>query len=226
MITNKTVIISCAGMGSRLGAGIPKALVEIDGKSLIVRTLELLKNVRDVRVVVGYQSEKVIEAVKKFRSDVIFVYNRDYMNNGTAASVSLALDGAQEYFLTIDGDLIVHPEDMEKMLNTEGEFICGTKVDSENPVKMSINESNMVVSFSRELGEYEWTGVTCLKTSGVQKGERHVYQMIEPLLPKQFMYIRTKEVLKPLHYSPSKVSQNMIPNTGKVSNFLGKETLR
>ena len=32
--------------------------------------------------------------------------------------------------------------------------------------------------------------------------------------------------MKPFHYSPSKVSQNMIPNTGKVSDFLGKETLR
>ena len=39
---SRTVIISCAGMGSRLGFGCTKALVEVEGKSLLARHLELL----------------------------------------------------------------------------------------------------------------------------------------------------------------------------------------
>jgi len=44
-MNNKTVIISCAGMGTRLGAGKPKALIDISGKPLIIRTLEQLDGI-------------------------------------------------------------------------------------------------------------------------------------------------------------------------------------
>ena len=51
-----SVVISCAGIGSRLGLNSTKALINIHGKSLISWQLELFKNVQDVRVVVGFQS--------------------------------------------------------------------------------------------------------------------------------------------------------------------------
>ena len=66
---SRTVIISCAGMGNRLGLGTTKALVEIDGKPLIVRHLEMLKGETDIRVVVGYQAEKIINVVRQYRKE-------------------------------------------------------------------------------------------------------------------------------------------------------------
>ena len=47
MAVSRTVIISCAGMGNRLGLGTTKALVEVDGKPLIVRHLEMLPHEKD-----------------------------------------------------------------------------------------------------------------------------------------------------------------------------------
>lgn len=194
MITNKTVVISCAGMGKRLGIGTTKALVNVCGKPLIIRTLELLKDVKDVRVVVGYQAEKVISVVKEFRKDVIFVFNNDYAHNGTAASVCRALPGAAEYILTIDGDLIVHPDDMKTLLALDYECVCGTKIDSDDAVLLSVNTNGEVTGFSREQGDFEWTGVCHLKTANIIPSEKHVYQMIEPVLPKKHLFIRTKEI--------------------------------
>ena len=52
MQTTKSVIISCAGIGSRLGLGTTKALIKIDGKSIIQWQLELFQEVKDIRVVV------------------------------------------------------------------------------------------------------------------------------------------------------------------------------
>lgn len=75
MAVSRTVIISCAGMGNRLGLGSTKALVDIDGKPLIIRHLEMLEEERDIRVVVGYQAEKVIDVVRKYREDILFVFN-------------------------------------------------------------------------------------------------------------------------------------------------------
>ena len=54
MKNNVSIVISCAGMGTRLGLGCTKALVEIEGKTLIERQLEILKDYDDIRVVVGY----------------------------------------------------------------------------------------------------------------------------------------------------------------------------
>ena len=75
MQTAKSVIISCAGIGSRLGLGTTKALINIAGRSLISWQLELFKSVDDVRIVVGFQAGQVIEEVRKYRADTIFVYN-------------------------------------------------------------------------------------------------------------------------------------------------------
>lgn len=193
MQSNKTVIISCAGIGKRLGMGIVKALVDIDGKPLIIRNLELLDECDDIRIVVGYQAEKVIEVVNKYRKDITFVFNHDYLNTGTGASVSLAAKKANEYILTIDGDLLVHPEDMKKILSMDEEFIGGCKPSTDEPVLMQI-ENGHVTKFSRESGEFEWTGVCLIKSNRLKYGDRHVYQLLEPILPIKHLFLRTKEV--------------------------------
>lgn len=58
-------------MGTRLGIGTTKALIDIEGKPLILRQLELLKDFDDIRIVVGYQMEKVIEVVNNYRKDIL-----------------------------------------------------------------------------------------------------------------------------------------------------------
>lgn len=42
--SRQTIIISSAGTGTRLERGIPKALLDIDGRPLIIRQLELLRD--------------------------------------------------------------------------------------------------------------------------------------------------------------------------------------
>lgn len=199
MINNKTVIISCAGMGKRLGIGCPKALVDIDGEPLIIKTLKLLKEVEDVRIVVGYQAEKVIEVVNNFRKDVTFVFNHKYMFNGTGASVSLGALNSKEFIMTIDGDLLVRPDDMKLLLNSNDEFVGVTDAGTDNPVLTKIEGDN-VVKFSREDGEFEWTGVCQVKRDRFISGEKHLYFMLEPLLPLKAMYIHTKEIDTPHDY--------------------------
>ena len=190
---NKTVIISCAGMGTRLNMGIPKALIEIEGKSLIQRNLELLNDVKDIRIVVGYKAKDVIEEVNSYRKDVTFVFNHNYMNNGTGASVCLASKHANENIITIDGDLIIHPDDMKKILTCNEEFVGVCEKTTENPVLTEIKD-NKVVEFSREHGEYEWTGISQFKYENIKPGEGHVYQLIEPLCPLKYILLRTKEI--------------------------------
>ena len=193
MSISKSVVISCAGMGKRLGIGTTKALVEVEGIPLIIRNLQMLDDVEDIRVVVGYQADRVINMVNTYRKDVTFVFNHNFMNNGTGASVSLASDYSNDYILTIDGDLLVHPEDMKMMLAEESEFVGVTTPGTDNPVLVDI-ENGMATGFSREHGTYEWTGVTQVHRDHLVKGEGHVYQLIEPHLPMKYLFLRTREI--------------------------------
>ena len=93
MSSSLSVVLSCAGIGSRLGLGQTKALVQIAGKSLIGWQMELFAQVEDLRVVVGYQARDVIEEVRKYRNDVIFCYNHNYFQ--TKTGYSYVLGGAR-----------------------------------------------------------------------------------------------------------------------------------
>ena len=58
----KAVFIA-AGQGSRLGSltnDLPKPLVDVNGKSIIERQIDLLhkKNINDIVIVTGYKKEK------------------------------------------------------------------------------------------------------------------------------------------------------------------------
>lgn len=194
---SRTVIISCAGMGNRLGLGTTKALVEIDGKPLIVRHLEMLKDERDIRIVVGYQAEKIIHVVRQYRKDALFVFNHKYRETGTGASVALASHYANEYILSLDGDLLVHPDDMKKILAYEGEFVGGGSIETDEPWMLQTYEEDgkeFVCGFSQNEGTYEWNGITQMKSRKMQNGTGHVFQIIEPYLPVRFMMLRTREI--------------------------------
>lgn len=197
MQVSRTVIISCAGMGNRLGLGTTKALVEVEGKPLIMHHLEKLKDESDIRVVVGYQAEKVINVVRKYRKDVVFVFNHNYRETGTGASVALASQYANEYILSLDGDLIIHPDDMKKILECDHEFVSGGIPDTDEPWMLQTYKDDgkeFVSAFSKNIGNYEWNGITQMKSAKIKNGQGHVFQLIEPYLPIPFLELRTREV--------------------------------
>lgn len=196
---SKTAIISCAGMGKRLGIGTTKCLVEIDGKSILSRHIDNLAGVDDVRVVVGYQADKVIEKAVPMRRDVLFVFNHDFLHNGTGASVSLAAQYAEDMLVTLDGDLLIHPDDSKMLLGQQEPFVGVTDPGTDNPVLCEVDQGS-VVAFSRDKGAFEWTGVMQVPAGSVGSGDGHVYQLIEGQLPIKSLYLRTKEVDTPNDY--------------------------
>ena len=151
----KSVVISCAGIGSRLGLGLTKALVEINGQPLISWQLKLFKDVKDVRIVIGFQGGEIIQEVRKHRNDVIFCYNHRYFETKTGASYYLGARHANHFTLEWDGDLLVHPDDVKKLLSTQGEYICYADKTSDDAVFVQTNERGEVLCFSREHGDYE-----------------------------------------------------------------------
>ncbi len=194
MSSTKSVIISCAGIGSRLGLATTKALINIEGKTLIRYQLEQLNDIEDVRIVVGFQAKEVIEEVKKYRKDVVFVYNHNYFETKTGASYYLGAKDGNKYAIEIDGDLLVHPDDMKMLLQQEGEWIAYADKMSDDAVYVKTNQNGEVMSFSRENGDFEWTGPCCIAKDKLKYSSGNVFNQLEPHLPIRGIKIRACDI--------------------------------
>lgn len=190
----KSVVISCAGIGSRLGLGLTKALVEINGQPLISWQLKLFKDVKDVRIVIGFQGGEIIQEVRKHRNDVIFCYNHRYFETKTGASYYLGARHANHFTLEWDGDLLVHPDDVKKLLSTQGEYICYADKTSDDAVFVQTNEQGDVLCFSREHGDYEWTGPACMSKQHLMYSTQNVFNMFEPFCPMRGIKVRAYDI--------------------------------
>lgn len=204
MPLSKTVIINCAGTGSRLGFGKTKALVEIAGKPIIAWHLDMLADVEDVRIVVGFQAEQVIDTVLAIRHDVTFVFNHDYHSTGTAHSLYLGSRYSNQWVISLDGDLLVHPRDFRVFLTKNHECLGLCEPITQEPVLVSVREENqqlLITEFSREKGRYEWTGLLQLAAEHLHTfTEPHVYQACEERLPLPGMIIEAREIDTPADY--------------------------
>jgi choline kinase len=193
MSSVKSVIISCAGIGSRLGLATTKALIKIEGKSLIAWQLELFKDIEDIRIVVGFQANDVINEVLKYRKDVIFVYNHNYFETKTGASFYLGARHANEYVIEYDGDLLVHPDDIKICLETD-EYIAYSDKSSTDAVFVKTNNNGDVIAFSRQEGDYEWTGPASIRKNKLKYSSGNVFNQLEEYLPMKGIKIRACDI--------------------------------
>jgi len=190
----QSVVLSCAGIGSRLGLSKTKALMDIGGKTLIARQLEMFRDVEDLRIVIGYQATAVIEEVLKYRRDVVFVYNHDYFNTKTGFSFYLGAKDANDYVIEWDGDLIVHPDDVKKCLEMENEFIGYADKMSDDAVFCTVDGAGQVTGFSRTEGNFEWTGPACIRKSRIHNYSNHVFNILEEHLPLPGLKVRACDI--------------------------------
>ncbi|MGY3189348.1 phosphocholine cytidylyltransferase family protein [Lysinibacillus sp. TE18511] len=202
----KHAIISAAGMGTRLGMNMPKCLVEVNGRKIIDYLLELLKNIEDIRIVVGFMEEEVINYVKSIRSDVIFVRNPNFKITTNSYSVHLASKDLDEPFLIIDGDLIINKKSFENFLSNcekkpEHSLVGITKSKTEEAVFTAIKKEdneNYIKSFTREEQlDYEWSGLAYLNGIKIEKNGGYIFHELEKHLPIRCEIIECWEIDTP-----------------------------
>ena len=197
--TDATVIICCAGMGTRLGIGTTKALVDVGGEPLIIRQLKLLDAFDDIRVVVGFDAERVINVVKEYRKDIMFVCNYEYEHNGPADSLKKALLGVRKYVITLDGDTIMNPEDFKRFVEFPNECIAVTENASGETIS-AMAQNGMVEVLSKKPGNMQWSGITKVQADKLRGTSSHVYEVLTPYLPMTAFPLRLKEINTPKDY--------------------------
>ena len=188
-----TVIICAAGMGTRLGIGTTKALVDIDGVPLILRQLELLNEFDDIRIVAGFQAEKLIQVVKGYRKDIMFVFNYQYETTGVADSLRKGMKAAREFILYLDGDILINPSDFSAFLSSNPETLGVSEIKTAEPVRALVKEGQ-ALSLSKIEGNMQWPGIVRIKGEKLQGTSSHVYDVLNEILPLPAFTIRTREI--------------------------------
>ena len=180
--------------------GLPKCLVPVCGRSIIEWQLESLKGFDvPVTLVVGYMASEVIKFVGSLDPSVRFIENPDFEKTKTAASVRVASERIEAAsIVSIDGDVLVHPSSLAKILNFSGSVLGVTKSLTSDGVKVEISGDHVVSFDSQPESFLEWSGVFKVATQIAQAfGDGHVFENLEPLLPLRFEEIECHEVDTP-----------------------------
>jgi choline kinase len=198
-----TVVIGAAGTGTRLGVGIPKCLVAVDGRSIIDHQLDLLAELPEIRVVVGYREEQVVRHVVSRRPDAIFVRNPEYSRTTTLHSTIMAVRHlGNRPFLALDGDLLLEPASFRAFLARCQEVgppllgIC--EAGTEEAVFVTRQADGAVSSFRRSPpSDFEWCGPAYLLPEHLEGCEGYVYEALQRFLPLPAAEVVAREVDTP-----------------------------
>jgi len=125
-MTPACAVILAAGQGARLRSTIddrPKGLIEIDGETLVGRSLRLLRaaGIADVTIVAGYRAAQY-HRLAASRAGVRIVVNDAFATTGSMASFAVALDGGVGGdLLLLESDIIYEPRAIEAILAPQAE---------------------------------------------------------------------------------------------------------
>jgi choline kinase len=203
MSISKTIVISCAGTGARLGFGHTKALLKIAGKPIIIHHLEQLNKFDDIRIVVGFDARDLINTVLSYRKDVTFVFNHRYLKTHTLRSLYIGSRFARDYIISLDGDLLVAPSDLRSFLKEKEEVMGYCETVTDNPVYVKIKKRGgreYITDFNRRSGNFEWTGLIQVRSDKIINTGTFVYHIVANHLPILAKYVNCREIDTPKDY--------------------------
>jgi len=193
MQTVQHAVIAVAGLGSRLGHGKPKCLVEVAGRRILEYQLELLRDIPDVRLVVGYMEHDVIDVALKLRPDLTLVRNPSYRTTTTQQSYWLGARYLSGPCLYLDGDIIFEPASFRAFLQraaSESTPLIGvTEAKTEQAVFAATaatgpGSSLQVTGFSRTArSTWEWANIAHLPPGMLEENGRDVFSRLALHLP-------------------------------------------
>ena len=175
----ENAIILAAGLGSRLQpltSEVPKCLTEINGKSIINNTLEILEKngIKETVIVIGYLGDVVKKKIgNKYRNmKISYIWNNKYQETNSMYSVWLAKNYLKKGVILIEGDTIFEETLISYLLDSNDEKTLWVvdKFSNKYRGSMSIVDNNQRIKeikiVREELNKYQ---ENYFKSTGVIK---------------------------------------------------------
>ncbi|MEM3104665.1 MAG: nucleotidyltransferase family protein [Candidatus Bathyarchaeia archaeon] len=129
-------IILAGGQGTRLRPltnDMPKPLIEVAGKPIIVHQIEWLKKygIMEFIVTIGYLKEKFLSSLgsgRKYGVHVSYVVEEEPLGTGGGLKNAISLLGKEEMFYVVNGDVItdINATKLIEMLNEDAIGVIAT----------------------------------------------------------------------------------------------------
>jgi choline kinase len=149
-------VILAAGAGTRLGCPAPKVLLDVGGRTLLERHLEILRPACSIRVVTGSRAGLVAAALP---AGVEAVPNRDWESTGTLGSLMCAAPFGSGDLVVVHGDLLWTAGMLRAVLSTEGDVVIPVDSRSGGDEAMKVEtRDGLVVRMSKSLPEDRSSG--------------------------------------------------------------------
>lgn len=198
-------VIAAAGLGSRLGHGLPKCMLELGGRTLLSRLIDTLEQRMDsIHVVVGYREELVINLCAKLHRNVVIVRNPNFRTTNTVQSMAMGAKGLQGKTMFLDGDLIIDPTSLNEFIDKaaiQSVLAAIAPSRSENPVNVELaghprpDGEMKITAFTRGQGHgYEWANVVVGPSGMLDGATGYVFQKLEELIPLNAAVVELREV--------------------------------
>lgn len=195
-------MIAAAGLGSRLGHGLPKCMLEVGGTTILTRLIEAIEPHTDrIHVVVGYREEMVIDYVASHHRNVVLVRNPEFRTTNTITSLLLGARGLAGQLLFVDGDMVIRPGSLAKFVahaDQHSVLVGTTAAASDDGVYVTLQDmggSELVTAFHRAgPTSHEWANVLLAPTDVLAGHHGYVYEALESLLPLPAVEIELAEV--------------------------------
>ena len=210
-------VILAAGFGSRLGhitQKVPKALISVGNKPLLVRNIEILRDegVNKFVIVTGYKSVKLRKRIKRTFPDlnISFVHNYHYRDTNNIFSLYIAAKDIKEKFIILNSDIIFHRSILKKLLKLDSENLT-ISVDfrdtiGEEEMKVKV-DGDKVVRISKKIDPKEADGEYIGLAKVSEKAVEDLKRSLEETMRRKGKGVFYEEVF-----------QHMIDN-GKVVNY-------
>ena len=160
-------LILAAGFGLRLAPltnDLPKSLVPVNGKPILVKQLENLyaNGIDDITVISGYKAEIMEETVGRLFPDVKFIRSVDYAVTNNMYSAFLAREAmGNSPFLMMNADVFFDASVITALLRDPAENAIVTEKGTYIEESMKVVEENgRLVRIAKTITEDEALGVS------------------------------------------------------------------
>ena len=180
-------ILLAAGVGSRIAENIgnmPKSMMEVGGKPLIIHTVELLqKNHMEVVVITGFKHNMIEDALKDY--SVKIYYNPFYAVTNSIGSLWYAREEFDtEEMLIANADVFYTQELLDRMAGAKYEnFLLSDITRADNGDYYFMTENDKLVKYGKELlrtdRNAEYVGLAVLRNDWTKKFCDRLCEMID-----------------------------------------------
>ncbi len=143
-------VILAAGRGTRMPEitkDKPKSLIEISGKTILEREIEILtkNSIKKTYVVIGYMAEKIKNKFEDSK-DIEFIENKDFATTDNIYSLYLTRDKIRgKEFLLLNGDTVFEENIIKKLVSKKGLNLAPIDSNHYDLEELKVKEKNSII---------------------------------------------------------------------------------